>query len=308
VYGDLLLFRTTLIPGTIDQLIVPRLANLKPSIHLAYCPETIMETRAFEELENNPMILAGLDKESIEVTEVFLKSLSKAPIYKSSNFKTAEMVKVIQNIHRDVNVALINEISEVAYQLGVDIYELITLVNTHPRVTLLQPGPGVGGYCLPNALGYLKNAVDTKNCPLTLMDTARKLNEKRPFEIVQIIADILKKAGKVIEHSTIALVGLAMKDFCADCRNSPALDVAVQLINSGAKVKAYDPVVPVTYVYQVTSLEEALTNADCLVILANQKGLTIEYDQIKSLMAQPILVVDTRNVFPNFPGIQIHKL
>ncbi len=180
VSGDLLVLRTTLIPGTIDQFIIPWLRTLKVTMRLAYCPETIMETRAFEELENNPLILAGIDAESVSAAEAFLRSLSQAPVYRASNMRTAETVKVIQNIQRDVNIALINEIGEAALQLDVDIYELIALANTHPRVTLLKPGPGVGGYCLPNAYGYLRQGIDAGKCPLPLMSLARKQNAARP--------------------------------------------------------------------------------------------------------------------------------
>lgn len=306
--SDLLLFRTTLIPGTIDQIIIPWFEKLSVPIRLAYCPETIMETRAFEELENNPMILAGINEESLTAAEFFLRSLAKGPIYHASTIRTSEMVKVIQNIHRDVNIALINEISDVAYYLNVDIYELIFLANTHPRVKLLQPGPGVGGYCLPNAFSYLQKAVEEKKCPLTLMSIARKLNSERPQKIVELVRNVLHDAGKVLANSTIALIGLAMKDYCADCRYSPAIEIASLLINHGAKVQAYDPMVAVTNSFQVTSIQECLNNADCLVLAANQEGIIFDLEQIESLMSKPILVIDTRNTFPDFPGIKVYKL
>lgn len=306
VPGDLLLFRTTLIPGTLDQLIRNFLQPLNIKIGLAYCPETLMETRAFEELKQNPMILAAIDKESLERAEGFLSSISEAPIYKASTLKTAEMVKVIQNIHRDVNIALTNEMSEAARDLGLDIYELISLANTHPRVKLLQPGPGVGGYCLPNALGYLQNAFEDEN-QLPLMTTARKLNLGRPQKIVKIVSDALQNRGKVLAYSRIALVGLAMKDYCADCRNSPAVEIASLLIKAGAKVQAYDPRVPLTHSFQVASMQECLLDADCLLIAAHQEGIVFDREQIEALMAKGFIVVDTRNIFPDFPGMQIIK-
>jgi UDP-N-acetyl-D-mannosaminuronic acid dehydrogenase len=306
VAGDLLLFRTTLIPGTLDQLITTFLKPLNIKIGLAYCPETLMETHAFEELNQNPMILAATDNESLIRAETFLSSVSKAPIYKASTLKTAEMVKVIQNIHRDVNIALTNEISEAAHTLGLNIYELVSLANTHPRVKLLQPGPGVGGYCLPNALGYLQNAFGDES-KLPLMTTARKLNLGRPQKIVNRVNEALQSVGKVLADSTIAMIGLAMKDYCADCRNSPALEIASLFIKTGAKVQAYDPRVPITYSYQVSSMQECLLDADCLLITAHQEGIIYDRDQIAALMAKPLIVVDTRNVFPDFTDIQIVK-
>ncbi len=305
--GDLLLFRTTLIPGTLDQLVVPQLKALNFPVFLAYCPETLMETRAFEELENNPMILAGMNEKSFQAARNFLKSVSKAPIHKASTIKIAEMIKVIQNIQRDVNIALVNEISEVTNQLNLDIYELISLVNTHPRVKLLQPGPGVGGYCLPEALGYLQAAVDREKDTLTLMRIARKLNENRPKKIVETVREALRASGKILGCSTIALVGLAMKDYCADCRYSPALKIAALLIAEGAKVQAFDPLVPLTYPYQAASLQECLQNADCLVITASQEGIKYDLEQMQAAMSPPLMVVDTRNIFPNLAGIKVLK-
>lgn len=304
--GDLLLFRTTLIPGTLDSIATQCLKPLDINIRLAYCPETLMETRAFEELDQNPMILAAIDNDSLKMAEVFLGSISKAPIFTASTLKTAEMVKVIQNIHRDVNIALINEISDAAYSLNINIYELISLANTHPRVDLLQPGPGVGGYCLPNALGYLRKAVEGES-RLPLMSTARRLNMARPLRIVEIVREVLQEGGKVLANSTIALSGLAMKDNCADCRYSPALEIASLLINQGAKVHAYDPMVPMTHSFQVASMQECLLHADCLLITANQDGIIFDREQIELLMAKPLIVIDTRNIFPDFPGIQIIK-
>jgi UDP-N-acetyl-D-mannosaminuronic acid dehydrogenase len=306
VPGDLLLFRTTLIPGTLDHLITEYIRPLNLYISIAYCPETLMETRAFEELEQNSMILAALDDTSLDKAEFFLRSLTHAPLYKATSLKAAEMVKVLQNIHRDVNIALINEMSEAAHALDLDIYELITLANTHPRVTLLKPGPGVGGYCLPNALAYLQHAVGG-NCPLTLMSTARSLNTARPLHIVKIVKKTLENVGKALPGSTIALIGLAMKDYCADCRHSPAIEIASLLVKEGATVQAYDPKVPIMESFQVPSLEAAVLNADCLLITAQQDGVIYDLEQLEALMAKPLLVIDTRNNFPDFPNMKIFK-
>ena len=305
---DLLLFRTTMIPGTCENFILPQLKALNIPIYLAYCPETIAETHAFEEFENNPKVLAGIDEESYKVAEEFLKSLSKAPIYKASNIRTAEMVKVAQNIHRDVNIALINELGEAASALNIDIYELQYLANTHPRVKLLEPGPGVGGYCIPNALGYLKESLVGLNVPLKLTHTARNINSEKPFKVVQQIKDALRDAGKDIHNSAIAVIGLAMKDCCADCRLSPALDIVELLVKGGAIVKAYDPLVPLTYAFQVSSFNECIKNADCLVITANQPGIMFNLDEMQSLMSNPIIVVDTRNVFPYSDNVSLYKI
>lgn len=309
VDDDLLIFRTTMIPGTCENFIAKKIKSINKKIHLAYSPETILETKAFEELQNNARILAALDDESYNKAEDFLKSLSDSKIYKSSNMITAEMVKVVQNIARDVEISLINELSKISSYLGLDIYELRKLVNTHPRIELLLPGPGIGGYCLPNALKYLEGALRTKDSlPLTLMRAARKLNDERPQEIVQIVKNALDKEGKSLNDSKIAMIGLAMKDYCADCRYSPAIQIASKLIEEGAKIYAYDSLVHPPYPYQIDSYEECIKNADCLLITAKQFDIVFDIDQIARLMNDPTVVVDTRNIFPKDSRILLYRI
>lgn len=305
---DLLLFRTTMIPGTCESFIIPQLKDLNIPIHLAYCPETIAETHAFEEFENNPKVLAGIDEESYKAAEDFLNSLSDSPIYKASNIRTAEMIKVAQNIQRDVDIALINELGEAASALNIDIYELQHLANTHPRVNLLQPGPGVGGYCIPNALGYLKEALVNSNVPLKLTNTARNINNEKPLKVVETIKKALKDGNKDINNVSISVIGLAMKDHCADCRLSPALDIIELLLKEGANVKAYDPLVPLTYTFQTSNFKECIKDTDCLVIAAKQPGTMFNLDEIYSLMSYPIIVVDTRNTFPSYDNVNLYKV
>ena len=306
--GDLLIFRTTLIPGTCDTFIIPQIEKLDCQVFVAYCPETIAETRAFEELANNPLILAAVNEESLTKAETFWRSLSSAPIYKASNIRTAEMAKVIQNIERDVNIALINEISDSARILDIDVNELRTLVNTHPRVKLLQPGPGVGGYCIPLALRYLEAALSNKDVSLDIMRIARELNHQRPDVIVKGIQKALAENNKPIENAVIALFGLAMKDDCADCRYSPAVNIAEKLIGLGAKVKAYDPLVSTAFPFQVDSFIKSIQNADCLVINVVHQGAMFDIRQIRAHMSKPLIVVDTRNVFPVYDDVRLYKI
>lgn len=295
VNGDLIIFRTTLIPGTLDTLVVPAIKSLTTKVLLAYCPETISETATFSELAANPMVIAGLDDESFDAAAAFFSSISQAPIRRASTLKTAELVKVVQNVARDVNIALINELSEAASALGVNINEMIMLANTHPRVELLKPGPGVGGYCLPNALTYLESALENNKQKLSLTSTARCCNVARPKKVAQFVEDKLREKGIMIGEAQIAVIGLAMKDNCADCRYSPAVDIVIALEVRGAHVRAFDPVVGQIFPFQVKSLAECLSEADCLLITATQLGLEFDLSLIEELMAGQ-LIIDTRNV------------
>jgi UDP-N-acetyl-D-mannosaminuronic acid dehydrogenase len=307
--NDLIIIRSTLIPGTCENIIIPLIKETGIPFCFAYCPETIIETQAFDELEKNQYIVGAMDQKSFELTRDFLVSLSSTNIIRSSNIKTAEMAKIVQNIHRDVNIAFANEISDAASELDVNFYELQRLVNTNPRVDLLSAGPGVGGYCLPNALDYLQPALaGKKSCSLTLSKTARSLNKNRPLKVFSLISKALEHAKKAISESTIAVTGLAMKDYCADCRFSPAIDLINLLLEEKANVKAYDPLVPVSYPFQTKTLDECIQGADCLVIEAKQRELTYPPEKLVLLMSKPVIVVDTKNVINPSSNINVYKL
>jgi UDP-N-acetyl-D-mannosaminuronic acid dehydrogenase len=309
VPDDLIILRSTLIPGTCENVILPIIEQNGLPFCFAYCPETMIETRAFEEFEENERVIGAMNDQSFTITKDFFNSLAKSDILRSPDIKTAEMAKIVQNIHRDVNIALANEISDAANILGVDFYELQKLVNTNPRVELLSAGPGVGGYCLPNALGYLKPALTgEKFCELKLCETARKQNDDRPTQVKNLIMKALKDVNKPLKSSTIAVSGLAMKDYCADLRFSPAIDLISLLLKEGAIIKAYDPLVSISYPFQTKTFEDCIENADCLVIVAKQKELIYEPKTLTLLMNNPPIVVDTRNVIDNLIGINLYKI
>lgn len=306
VPNDLIIIRSTMIPGTCENLIAPKLTERNIPLYLAYCPETIIETKAFDELENNPIILAGIDEDSYQAAEQYWEAITKNKIYKASNIRTAELAKVVQNIHRDVDIALANEISDAAAALKVDGEELRTLTNANPRVTMLVSGPGVGGYCLPNALAYLKGAVT--ELPLALAGTARELNRSRPEQIAKMTIAALESAGKQIKGAVVAVTGLAMKNYCADTRFSPALEIIKALEAQGTTVKAYDPLVPISYPFQAGSFEECLKGADCLVIAAKQKALRYDAPEILALMSSPAIIIDTQHTIRSLDGVKIYKI
>lgn len=307
--GDLILVRTTLIPGTCETLIKPVLDSLDASVGLAYCPETLMETKAFYELENNPMILAGDSEKSYLKAENFIRSLTSATINKASSIRAAEMTKVIQNIHRDVNIALSNELSVAANLLNLDIFELQKLVNTHPRVELLTPGPGVGGYCLPNAYEYLKYALNSgTGSEVPLIKLARNLNQERPSQVVDQLISIAKSKDIALSDLKVSVIGLAMKDFCADYRFSPALDIIERLKSLGVPVKSYDPITHTTSDTQVETLELCIENSNCIILSAIQEGLIDELVALGKSTKLPKVILDTRNALNDIDSISSYSI
>lgn len=306
---DLIIFRGTLSPGTCADILLPEIRKHKKRIYVAYCPETVQETSIFSELSTNPLILSAADEESYRQAEKFLQSLPFSSIHRAQSMEAAETAKVVQNIYRDVNIAFANEISRISSELKVTTNELLRLANTHPRVNILQPGPGVGGYCLPFALGFLlKSLPEGMKGDLPLSTTARSINRGKPHLVLGTVRKALKQDGKTIDTARIAIFGLAMKDYCSDTRHSPAVEIMNMLIENGAQVKAYDPLVPPEFPYRTPSFKESIKDADLLLITGKQPGIEIYIWEMLFNKECPPSIVDTRNIFPPSERTKLYRV
>ncbi|MHB1418804.1 MAG: nucleotide sugar dehydrogenase [Bacillota bacterium] len=302
--NDLVMVRSTVVPGTTEEIIRPALereSGLRAGedFFLAYSSERIAEGRAFEEFENMPAVLAGINEASASRARELLEVITRASITVASNIKVVETAKVVENISRDVNIALVNELARFCEGEGLDVAELVKVSNTHKRVNLLMPGPGVGGYCIPNAFYYLQPAAHEVGVELKLLETARKVNDGVPGVVVGLVRRGLEVAGRNLKGSRVVVLGLAMKDFSSDDRLSPALEVIKLLEEAGATVKAYDPAVPKGNQCQVACREEALEGAHAVVVLACQAGIDYnDFEGMYSMMdhSRPPVLVDTRFV------------
>lgn len=299
--GDLVLVRSTMVPGMTRSLVLPILeeAGLKAGqdFYLGYSSERIAEGKAFDEFENMPTLISGINEASAEKTRQLMSVVTKAEIHVASRIEVVETAKVMENISRDVNIAMVNEFARFCEALGIDVFEVIKLANTHKRVQLLIPGPGVGGYCIPNALHYLSPKADELGVPLRLLRTARRINEDIPAFVVSLVTKHLPVPAK---DAKVAVLGIAMKDYSSDDRLSPALEVINLLQMSGIKVAAFDPAVPTKYDFKVNSIEEAVTGAHAVLVLAKQNGIGYtNYKLFKNMMNQagmPV-IVDTKNFY-----------
>ena len=300
--GDLVLIRSTVIPGTTREVILPILEEESgltagQDFDLAYSSERIAEGRAFHEFEHMPAALAGLNEAGTRRAFELISIVTKAPITQASCMEVVEASKVMENISRDVDIAMSNEFALFCKSMGIDIFEVVAVANTHQRVNLLTPGPGVGGYCLPNALYYLLPKAQELDVPLRLLTTARQVNDDMPRYVADLI---LRNLPVAPSKARIAVLGLAMKDYSNDDRMSPALAVIEALQDAGCEVCAFDPAVPYSYSFKVDSLEEAVSGAHGIVVLARQHGLdAMNFDLFKQVMAddgQPF-IVDTKNFY-----------
>lgn len=304
--GDLVVIRSTVIPGTTEERILPMLENesgLKAGVdfYLGYSSERIAEGNAFEEFAHMPTICAGINEESAIRTKELLSIVCKDEVHIASSIKVVETAKVFENVQRDVNIAMVQEFARFAEGMDIDIFEIIKLANTHKRVKLLTPGPGVGGYCIPNAYYYLKPKAQEKGVKLELLELSRKKNENLPNVMVGMLEDEMAKRGRKLQGARIAVLGIAMKDYSNDDRISPPIYIIKRLQELGAKVSAYDPVVPTKYDFKVNTLEEALKDAEGVMILARQKEFdTITPEYLIEHVNKKAVILDTKNLFARF--------
>lgn len=299
--GDLVIIRSTVIPGTTEGLCMPILeeeSGLKAGedFYLAYASERIAEGLAFDEFANMPTIVGAVNQESLQRAIDVLSIVCKAEVIAATNIKAVETSKVFENVQRDVNIAMSQEFARFTEALGIDIFEVVKLANTHKRVNLLTPGPGVGGYCIPNAYHYIAPKAKEMNVSMDILKLAREKNAVLPEFIVNTAENLLAQQGKELKGAKIAVLGLAMKDFSNDDRISPPIDICNILIERGAEVKAFDPVVPTKYDYKYDTQEEVLEGADVVMILAKQHAINLECTYLAELMNKNAICIDTKAV------------
>jgi UDP-N-acetyl-D-mannosaminuronic acid dehydrogenase len=273
--GNLVILESTSPPRTTVDIVAPILekSGLKPGedFMLAYSPERVLPGRILRELVDNPRVIGGVDQASAEAGRDLYQIIVKGDII-LTDATTAEMVKLMENTSRDINIAIANEFSRLAQRFDVDIWEAVQIANLHPRVDILQPGVGVGGHCISVDPWFLVEAAPDA---AKLVKTARTVNDEQP----EFVANLIHKAAGGLKEKKLALLGLAFKPNVDDLRESPAVDLAYYLQELGAQVLAYEPFkenARLPGIEQASSLEAALLDAD-LVVLA------VAHQQLKDL-------------------------
>lgn len=307
--GALVVARSTLIVGYTRSYVAPTLEKLTglsatEDFDLAFSSERMAENVAFEELIGMVTPVAGLTPKATRRAVEFLTDIGIKDVRQASCPEAVEAAKVFENIARDVNIALANEYANFCTAMNLDTKEVLDLIRTHKRVGFLhQPGPGVGGHCLPQAMYYLKPTSDKLGVNIPVISTARKANVDQPSHIAKIVTDWAKEKG--ITNPKVGLIGLAMKDYSTDARWSPAVDVLDNLMKEGLDVWTYDPVVDMSQVevkpkHVAKELNDLIKDCDIVVIGAKQppmpeKGNTDP--KIFAGMKKPGLVLDCRFAF-----------
>lgn len=263
----LVIIESTCPVGTTSQ-ISEKIRTQRPdllNINIAYCPERILPGNALFEITHNNRIVGGINYDSAKMAKDFYKCFVDAEI-KISDAKTAEMCKLVENSFRDVNIAFANEISMVAAELRINVNELIDLANMHPRVSILKPGVGVGGHCLPIDPWFLIN--QTK-APTDILRIARKVNKRKTtWTANQIIAIIERYERENNRSPRVALLGATYKPDTEDYRESPALDVFLMVEEQKDLICLVDPYLEdLNEKIELISLETALDECDIFIML-----------------------------------------
>ncbi|KRQ87441.1 UDP-N-acetyl-D-glucosamine 6-dehydrogenase [Caloramator mitchellensis] len=300
---DLVVIRSTVIPGTTEDILLPILekeSGMRAGVdfYLAYSSERIAEGKAFEEFAYMPTVVAGINEASAELAKELLEVVCKADVHIASSMKVVETAKVFENVQRDVNIAMVQEFARFTEALGINIFEVIKVANTHKRVNLLTPGPGVGGYCIPNAYHYLEPKAKDLDVQLDILKLAREKNANLPVVMVNIFEKLLNRSFKSLENAKVAVLGIAMKDYSNDDRISPPIEIIKILRNRGAQVLAYDPAVVTEYNFKVGTLEEAVNGADGIMVLARQKEFDeIDVEDFIKMLNKNTVIFDAKNLF-----------
>lgn len=300
--GQLVILESTTYPGTTRELMLPALEStglkVGEDFFLAFSPERVDPGNPKYNTRNTPKIVGGLTPNCLQVT-VALYQPAIEHIVSVSSTEAAELVKILENTFRSVNIGLVNEMAIVCDKLGVDVWEVIEAAATKPFGFMkFTPGPGVGGHCIPLDPHYLAWKMRTLNYRTRFIELAGEINAEMPEYWVARVADRLNDQGKAVRGSTVLVVGVAYKKDIDDVRESPALDVIRLLEQRGAVVKYHDPHVPRLHedgveLESIALTADVLHGTDCVIIVTDHTGL--DY----ALVAREAkLVVDTRHALP----------
>lgn len=301
--GDMVILESTSPVGSTEQmaqwlaqarpdLTFPQQAGESADINLAYCPERVLPGKVIHELVENDRVVGGMTPHCAARAAALYKTFVKGDCI-ITNARTAEMCKLTENSFRDVNIAFANELSLICDELDINVWELISLANRHPRVNILQPGPGVGGHCIAVDPWFI---VDKSPKTARLIRTAREVNDHKPQHVI----DKVKAAAAKFNNPKIACLGLSFKADIDDLRESPSLEIVQQLkkLNLGTLYVAEPHINHLPADLQAenvefASAEDAVANASIVLLLVNHQ----KFAGINLGMLSKKFVIDTRGMW-----------
>ena len=300
--GTFISLESTTYPTTTEEFMLPiieRESGMKHGVDfwMAYSPERVDPGNASFHTRNTPKVLGAMDQEGLEIGQM-IYSKAVDHLHLVSSPKVAEMVKILENTYRLVNISLINELALLAGKMGIDIWEVIEAARTKPfGFQAFYPGPGIGGHCIPLDPFYLEHIAKKYDFDLSMIHAAGHINMRMPHYMVIKISTALNSVKKPVNGSKILFLGVAYKPNIDDARESPALEIMDIVAKKGGEVFYHDPFIAeitTTHGRSFNSVEltpEALAEADCVVITTNHQVFNAEMIKNNSK-----LIVDLRNV------------
>jgi UDP-N-acetyl-D-glucosamine dehydrogenase len=309
--GMLIILESTTYPGTTEEVLLPALADtglvIGSDFFLCFSPERVDPGNPAFQTRNIPKVVGGVTAECTRLGSLFYSQALETVIPVSST-RVAEMVKLLENTFRMINIGLVNEIAMMSSRMGIDVWEVIEAAASKPFGFMpFYPGPGLGGHCIPIDPFYLSWKSRQAGIEARFIELAGQINGQMPHFVVEKIQNGLNECGKPLKNSHVHVLGVAYKRDIDDVRESPALDIIHLLTKRGVRVTYTDPYVPALQVDGIglssSPLEEEISKADCTVVITDHSK--VDYAEVA---ANARLIVDTRNALRGFQSDRIIRL
>jgi len=292
--GQIIILESTTYPGTTLEIVKPILeknSNLVAGedFLLGYSPERIDPGNKEWTFKNTPKIVSGINEKSLKKISEFYNSIIDE-VVEVSGTREAEMVKLIENTYRQVNIAMVNELAILSNMLDIDIWEVVDAAKTKPfGFQSFRPGPGVGGHCIPIDPKYLSFKTRQIGQPVRFVELAQEINNSMPNYVISRISELMNRKEKLLKNSKILILGVAYKKDIGDTRESPAIDIIESLLEKSAEVSFYDPYVDELIVNKESISKEqdleSISNYDMVIIHTPHSSFSeIDFENIKSLI------------------------
>jgi UDP-N-acetyl-D-glucosamine dehydrogenase len=304
--GHFIISERTSYPGTTEEIVIPNLENsgLKAGVDfgVAYSPERVDPGNKKYTVENISKVVGGVNDLCTEIASNLYESSLNSEVHKARNCRTAEATKIVENVFRDVNIALANELAMIFERMDIDAWEVIKLASTKPFGFMpFYPGPGVGGHCIPLDPLYLSYQAKKFDFIPRFIELSGEINDFMPVHTANLLRWGLKQMGKNTAQSTVTIMGIAYKGDVRDTRESPAKEIIEQIVGAGGNVKIYDPLAKKIDTKHGTfestdDPEDAVVDSDAIILVTNHSMFTEDFlSKLIKCINRPV-VVDCKNI------------
>jgi UDP-N-acetyl-D-glucosamine dehydrogenase len=298
--GNLVIIESTVYPGATKEIVKPLLEEsgfrAGRDFFLSFSPERIDPGNKKWSLKSIPKIIGGIDEKSTSLTSLLFSQIIQSVVPVSS-LEVAEAAKMLENIFRSVNIALINDLSKFFAKMGIDTWETISAASTKPFAFLPHyPGPGVGGHCIPKDPFYLLYKARKKGLNIEFIEEAAYINKNMPLYVIYLAEEALKIRNKKLHDSSFGVLGITYKKDVLDIRRTPAEIVITDLMHTSKEVMAFDPLTDQTFGAKTGSLVETIKDKDCIILLVDHSYFREKkIEERINEMAPNCCLIDTRN-------------